>query len=308
MQLSQLEYIIAVDNYRNFVKAAESCNVTQPTLSAMIQKLELELDITIFDRKAHPVVPTEVGRKVIDQAKIVLFNTSQLHEIVLGEKGQNKGTLKLSIIPTIAPYILPKLFGIFKEEYPKINLHIFEMRTSIVIEKLRKAEIDMAILATPLEQEDLLEVPLYYEPFSAYISPKESIYLKDEIFTKDLKMDKMWVLPEGHCLRKQVFNFCNHRNVSNSIYEAGSIDTLIKIVDNNGGYTIIPDLHINFLSEEQKKNIRPLSAPVPVREVSIVIRQDYVKEKLINIVADSVKKIIPESMIDSRLKKFAIKL
>ena len=182
------------------------------------------------------------------------------------------------------------------------------MHTSTIIEKLRIAEIDMAILSTPLDDPKILEVPLYYEKFVAYISPLEPIYERTELSASDMPLDRLWVLEEGHCLRNQVFNFCNQKPHNDSTYEAGSIDTLVKIVDMNGGYTVIPELHIELLSEKQKLNLREIVKPEATREISVVIRHDFVREGMLNAVAECIKKIIPAHMLDARLKKFAIKL
>ncbi|HRZ99002.1 MAG TPA: hydrogen peroxide-inducible genes activator [Paludibacter sp.] len=307
MTLQQLEYIVALDKTRHFVRAAEMCNVTQPTLSAMIQKLEDELDCQIFDRSSHPIMPTEIGRLIIKQAHVILFNANQLKENVEVHKGSMGGNLNLAMIPTVAPYLLPGFISIFRENYSDIVLKISEMRTETIIQKLLTAEIDMAILSTPLENPQILEVPLYYEKFEAYISPNEAIYQLKEISPSEMPLEHLWVLEEGHCLRNQVFNFCDNR-VHSTTYEAGSIDTLVKIVDINGGYTVIPELHIDLLSNVQKKNLRNIVKPETTREISLVIRQDYVREGLMNAVADTVKQIIPVHMLDARLKKFAIKL
>ncbi|MCK9626666.1 MAG: LysR substrate-binding domain-containing protein [Bacteroidales bacterium] len=308
MTIQQLEYIVAVDKYRHFVKASKACKITQSTLSSMIQKLESELNITIFDRNVHPVKPTKIGINVINQAKIILHNFNQLKEMVLSEREQTIGKINLGIIPTIAPYILPKLFEELKIKYPGLKMHVSEIRTNEIIESLQKAELDMAILATPLEINDLFEIPLYYEKFVAYVSPSEPLFNMTEINPSEMPTKHMWLLQEGHCLRKQIFNFCEKKSDYSSIYEAGSIDTLVKIVDKNGGYTIIPELHIELLDKSQQKNIRQFSSPQPMREISLVVRQDYVREKILNIIAEAIKTIIPEHMIDSRLKKFAIKL
>lgn len=307
MTLQQLEYIIALDKTRHFVRAAEMCGVTQPTLSAMIQKLEDELDCRIFDRSSHPIVPTEVGAMILQQAQVVMFNVQQLKENILSQKGSVAGSLSLAIIPTVAPYLLPELITLFRRDYADISLKITEMRTETIIEKLHSAEIDMAILSTPLDDPKILEVPLYYEKFVAYISPNEALYLQDEVSTNDMPLDHLWVLEEGHCLRNQVFNFCKNKTHS-AIYEAGSIDTLVKIVDRNGGYTVIPELHIDLLTNDQKQHLRKIVRPEATREIALVIRHDYVREGLMNAVANSIKKIIPEHMLDARLKKFAIKL
>ena len=307
MTLQQLEYIIALDKTRHFVRAAEMCGVTQPTLSAMIQKLEDELDCRIFDRSSHPIVPTEVGAMILQQAQVVMFNVHQLRENVLTQKGSVAGSLSLAIIPTVAPYLLPELITLFRRDYVDISLKISEMRTETIIEKLHSAEIDMAILSTPLDDPKILEVPLYYEKFVAYISPNEPLYLQDEVSTNDMQLDHLWVLEEGHCLRNQVFNFCKNKTHS-AIYEAGSIDTLVKIVDRNGGYTVIPELHINLLTDVQKQHLRKIVRPEATREIALIIRHDYVREGLMNAVANSIKQIIPQHMLDARLKKFAIKL
>lgn len=307
MTLQQLEYIVALDKTRHFVRAAEMCGVTQPTLSAMIQKLEEEIDCRIFDRSSHPIIPTEVGVQILQQAQVILFNVNQLKENILTQKGSVTGALSLAIIPTVAPYLLPNIISTFRRDYTDIQLKVSEMRTETIIEKLQNAEIDMAILSTPLGDPKILEVPLYYEKFVAYISPTSSIYTLDEISANEMPLEQLWVLEEGHCLRNQVFNFCGNKTHS-SIYEAGSIDTLVKIVDMNGGYTVIPELHVDLLSEIQKLNLRKIVRPEAIREISLVIRYDYVREGLMNVVANTIKQIIPQHMLDARLKKFAIKL
>jgi len=307
MTLQQLEYIVALDKTRHFVRAAETCRVTQPTLSAMIQKLEEELSCQIFDRSSHPIMPTEVGTIIISQAQVILFHVKQLNENVLAQKNSLSGSLSLAIIPTVAPYLLPGIISLFRKNHPDISLKIAETRTESIIQKLQMAEIDMAILSTPLDDPKILEVPLYYEKFAAYISPNEPIYEKQEISINEMPPDHLWVLEEGHCLRNQVLNFCGSKTHT-SVYEAGSIDTLVKIVDMNGGYTIIPELHIDLLSETQKQNLRKIVRPEATREISLVIRHDYVREGLMNAVAETVKQLIPSHMIDTRLKKFSIKL
>jgi LysR family hydrogen peroxide-inducible transcriptional activator len=308
MTLQQLEYVLALEKTRHFVRAAELCNVTQPTLSAMIQKLEDELDCKIFDRSRQPIEPTEIGEKIIRQAQVIIYQANQLKESVQNEKDTLSGTLNLAIIPTIAPYLLPQFIAAFKKAYPQISLKVTEMHTSTIVEKLRIAEIDMAILSTPLDDPKILEVPLYYEKFAAYISPTEPIYERTELSANDMPLDKLWVLEEGHCLRNQVFNFCNEKPEHNHTYEAGSIDTLVKIVDVNGGYTVIPELHIELLSDNQKRNLREIVKPEATREISVIIRHDFVREGMLNAVAECVKQIIPAHMLDARLKKFAIRL
>ncbi len=323
MNLTALKYIVALDNHRNFVKAAEACGVSQPSLSTAIKNMEAELDVRIFDRDSHPVKPTAIGERIIAMARVTLHNAAQIEEFVQGERGEEGGHLSIGIIPTIAPYLLPGLFRELHHSHPAIRLKVSEMRTSAIVEKLLDAELDMAVLATPLEHKGLLEIPLYYEKFEAYVSPEDALWKQREVFSDELPSDRLWVLQEGHCLRNQVFAFCHQKSRTHAEYEAGSIDTLIRVVDANGGYTVIPELHLACLSESQKANVRPITgrmpsvagdvlepcpACVPVREISLVILEDFVRERMLNIVADTVKTIIPAPMLDTRLKKFAIKI
>lgn len=309
MTLQQLQYIIALDRHRHFVKAAEECGVSQPTLSAMIARLEEELDVKIFDRTKQPVEPTRLGTEIIRQARIVLQQSRELRELVQQGKESLETRFSLAIIPTVAPYIVPQFIEFFARDYPKSKISILEMRTDEIIRELKEATIDMAVLATPLQEPDLLEIPLYYEKFLAYVAPSDPNYTKAGLVATELPLRHLWVLQEGHCLRDQVFNFCSpDSHAEKQVYEAGSIDNLVRIIDTNGGYTLIPQLHIPMLSKKQCNHIRPVVSPPPVREISLVIYKDFYREKLLNAVADTIKQIIPADMLDNRLKKFAIKL
>ena len=308
MNIQQLEYIVAVDRLKHFAKAAAACNVTQPTLSMMIQKLEEELNVEIFDRSKSPVSTTSIGEVLVNQAKVILFNVGQMREIASVNRNSITGALRLSIIPTVAPYLLPKLFTQLMEYLPDLKCRVSEMRTDVIIERLRNAEIDLAILSTPLDIPSLLEIPIYFERFMAYVSPDEELYKKVEITGEDLQMEKLWVLEEGHCFRAQILNICHKENISRQQYEAGSIQNLVKVVDLNGGYTLIPELHLENLSPEQLKNVRRFAGNEPRREISLVFRQDFVRERLLNEMVNCIKNIIPEDMMDERLSKFRVKL
>lgn len=308
MTLQQMEYIVAVDKYRHFARAAESCGITQSTLSSLIQKLESELDVTIFDRGSHPIKPTELGVEIINQAKVLLFNASQIEELVSSRKGESIGKVRLGVASTIAPYILPKMFKHLSESHPDIELYVEEARVAAIVQKLERAELDVALLATPLDNSELLEIPIYTEGFVAYVSPRENMFQAKELDTSLLPVENVWVLREGYCPNRGVFPFCQSSTGRHAIYEAGSIETLVKIVDENGGYTIIPQLHVPLLRGCQQKNIRHLHNPNPSREIAFVVRRDYVRERLLNILADAIKAIIPVHMINERLKRFPIKL
>ena len=308
MNIQQLEYIVAVDRYRHFAKAAKSCGVSQPTLSMMIQKLEDELGLEIFDRSKSPVSTNQSGEMIVNQARVVLYNIRQLREMADSTKESILGDMEMSIIPTVAPYLLPKLFGEFKRNLPSLRCRVSEMKTSTVIEKLKSAEIDLAIVATPLDDPEILEVPLYYERFLAYISPGDELYSHTELTVAEINYDRMWILEEGHCFRDQIFNICNRAHNNFQQYEAGSIETLIKVVDENGGFTIFPELHLPSLTPAQQKHVRPFRGEEPRREISLVFRQDFIKEKLLNVIVSSIKSIIPQSMLDPRLSKMRVKL
>lgn len=308
MTIQQLEYILAVNRQRHFVKAAEECHVSQPTLSAMIQKLEEELDVKIFDRSKHPVEPTSIGASIIAQAQTTLNDLNRVRELVETEINTLSGSLNIGIIPTVAPYLIPQFISKFSKSFPDVHLRISEMRNNALIEDLQCSGLDMAIMTTPLNNSQLLEIPLYYEKFVAYVSP--SCHLKDNnLKASAMPEEDLWVLQESQCILhgRQEFNFCKSK-IANHLYEAGSIDTLVRIVDQNGGYTVIPEMHVKFLTDQQKNNLREITNPEVSREISLVIRHDYIKERMLNAVADTVKKIIPDNMIDARLKKFAIKI
>lgn len=308
MTLQQFEYIVAVDEHRHFVRAAESCGVTQSTLSSLIQKLESELDVVIFDRSCHPIEPTALGREIIAQARVVLYNASQMEELVSAHKELGVGNISLGVASTIAPFILPQLFRYMKQHHPNVVIHVEEARVETLKAKLQRAELDVAILAMPVAEDNLLEIPIFRERYVAYVSPDSDLYAHDVLDTQLLRADDIWVLGESYCPNIEQFPFCVRDISSVSIYAAGSIETLMRIVDENGGYTIVPELQLSLMDDAERRNIRELHNPVPGREVAFVVRRDFVRQRMLNILADALKTIIPEEMIDERLKKFAIKL
>ncbi len=308
MTLQQLEYIVAVDKCRSFVQAAESCGVTQSTLSTLVQKLESELDVVIFDRNSRPVRPTEMGEQLIRQAKVALYNVNQLDEMVQGEKKRDTGEINMSISPTIAPYITPKLFKYIRVTYPNIKIRAHEMTRGHILYKLKRAEIDVAIMSYPKEDDDLLEIPLYHEKFVAYVSPMSSLYKEKELDLQTMPREHLWGLKDEVSLQKQVAELYDLNLPYSPIYEAGGICTVMMIVDENGGYTCIPELHVNLLRESMRAHIRPVVNPVPYRTVSLFVRKDFVKERMLNILAEAIKRVIPVEMMDEHLLKYPIRL
>jgi LysR family hydrogen peroxide-inducible transcriptional activator len=302
MNLQQLEYIIAVDNHRHFVKAAESCYVTQATLSMMIRKLEDELGVKVFDRSKVPVVPTDIGAKVIEQARVVLRETRRLEALVQQQKDTVEGQLRIGIIPTLAPYLLPLFLQPFLERYPKVKLHISELNTDTIIRQLESQHLDAGILATPLNRPALLETPMFYEQFVVYAAAGNTLTRKKYILPSDLDVNQLWLLEEGHCLRNQVLNLCELKKRESALhhldYEAGSIETLRKMVKINKGVTIIPELAIPDLSPEERDCIRFFKPPAPVREISIVTYHHFIKQRLIEVLREIILDHLPAEMQD----------
>ena len=297
MNLQQLEYILAVDKHRHFARAAESSFVTQPTLSMMIQKLEDELGIKIFDRSRQPVVPTAEGEEILAMARRILSEVSLMKEYTAELKGEVSGTLHLGIIPTLAPYLLPLFIKPLAEKHPQLTLYIKEMVTDEIINKLHSGELDMGILATPLHEAGLEEHPLFYEEFLAYASRNEKLRKKKYLAPQQIDPSQLWLLEEGHCLRNQVLNLCELKKkeipAQNLHYEAGSIETLINLVDKYEGITIIPKLAAQELSATQQKNLIPFTEPRPSREVSLVIREGYPRKKVLESVREEIDKAVP---------------
>lgn len=306
MNLQQLDYILAIDRERHFARAAEKCFVTQATLSMMVRKLEEELDVKIFDRSRQPVVPTETGMLVIEQARLILQGTKQIKEIVNEGKGALSGELKIGVIPTLAPYLLPLFLDRFLKKYNNVKVHISERTTDEIIARLRDHRLDAGIMATPLNDQRLLETPLFYEQFVAYAAAKNPALKKKYLLAEDIDVNQLWLLEEGHCLRSQIVNLCELKQREKEMhqldFEAGSIETLKKIVDVNNGITILPELALNDMSARQKKNIRYFKDPAPVREVSLVTYRHFMKKKLIDLLQQEILISIPKEMKASKRK------
>ena len=300
MTIQQLSYIIAVDTYKNFKLAAEKCFVTQPTLSMQILSLEKEFGVKIFDRTKKPVIVTDIGRQIVDQARIILAETGRLEEIISEGKNILEGEIKLGIIPTLAPYLLPLFLQKFVKKYPAVKIVVNEFTTDVIIEKLKKNLIDAAVLATPLNDSSLQEYPLFYEQFVVYTSKSETAYKKQYLLAEDLNLDHLWLLEEGHCLRSQILNLCELRKQSGGIknieYQAGSIETLMKMVELNEGITILPERALNDLTKKQLQRVRHFRAPAPVREISMVTHRSFAKTRLLKALSGEIVSAIPEHM------------
>ena len=308
MNLQQLRYIIAVNRFRNFAKAADACNVTQPTLSAMIVKLEEELDLRIFERTNKSVSPSNAGLKIIRQAESVLMEVDRISEILSEDKGLIGGRLNLSVGPTVAPYILPKFIKHYRKLYPTVDLSIEELKVEFMLDALLRGDIDAGIAISENLRQGILEIPLYTEKFYVYLA--ESCWRKLPVFNPEtLEHESMWIMKEAQCLRDSAFSFCKARSKGHRIYEAGSIETLIRIVDENGGYTIIPEMHLPFLTDKQRQNVRKIEGDhLSQRRVSLYIKEDYIRQRMLNTIVDTLKSYMPDGMLSEGIIKYGIKL
>ena len=308
MNLQQLKYIVAVNRFRNFARAAEASNVTQPTLSAMIVKLEEELDLRIFERNNRSVTPTTAGEKIIRQAEKALMEVERIRAIVLEDKELIGGSFNISVGPTIAPYILSKFIKHYREHYPSVALSIQELKANHMLDALLSGELDAGIAISGNERAGVFEIPLYTERFYVYLS--ESCWRKLPVFKPEhLEHESMWIMKDAQCLRESAFSFCKARTRGNRIYEAGTIDTLIRIVDENGGFTIIPEMHLPFLTESQRANVRSIEGDyLSQRRVSLYIKANYIRSRMLNTITDTLKSFMPKGMMSESIMKYGIKL
>jgi LysR family hydrogen peroxide-inducible transcriptional activator len=300
ISIIQLQYITALDEHRNFVKAAESCFVTQPTLSMQIKKLEEELGVLLFDRSHHPVIPTDVGEVVIAQARKILQDTKRIEHLVHEHKDKIGGELIVGIIPTVSNFLMPGLIHAISQQLPDLRLKIKELFTEDIIKGLHKDHLDVGILSTPLHEENIIEEPLFYEKFKVYLNKKHPSFNKDRITADDLSQDKLWLLSEGNCFRAQTVNLCNiewsQRNPVNFEYESGSLETLKKIVDLEGGATILPQWATLDLCSDNKEQLKPFGKDEEVREVSLVYTRHFAKSKLVTALKEITASAVPPEL------------
>lgn len=304
MTFIQLEYIVALDTHRHFALAAEQCHVTQPTLSMQIGKLELELGVKLFDRSKQPVLPTAAGAEVIAKARKLLADRDEMLESIHSKKNVVNGELRVGIIPTLAPYLLPLFVTSFTKLFPEVKLSVSELTTDALVVQLRQGRIDVGIVVTPLQEAGITEEVLFYEELVVYTSEKNSAYKKNYVLPKDIDPDKLWLLEEGHCFRSQIVNLCELRRRtkggSHFEYEAGSIETLRRMVDLNDGITIMPELATLEMTTKQQRHLRHFKSPAPMREVSMVVHRHFVKKKLIEALRQEILKVVPEKIRKNR--------
>lgn len=300
MTITQLQYVLAVAEHKNFTNAAEKCFVTQPTLSMQIQKIEEELGILIFDRSKKPIQLTDIGHKIVNQAKNIVNEADRIKDIVDQQKGFIGGEFRLGIIPTVMPTLLPMFLANFIKKYPKVKLIIEELNTDEIITRLKNGHLDAAIAATPLEEEKLKEIVLYFEPFVAYIPEKHAIAHKKEIEISDLNIDEILLLQDGHCFRDGVLNLCKSGDLAKNNHfqiESGSFETLVKLADEGLGTTLLPFLHTLNLNEKDKSKLHHFKEPKPAREVSLIFPKTELKSHIIEALRATISSVIKGAIV-----------
>lgn len=305
MTITQLHYVLAVAENKNFTKAAEKVFVTQPTLSMQIQKLEEELKVQIFDRSKKPIELTEVGKKIVQQARNIVNESDRIQDIVDQEKGFVGGEFRLGIIPTVMPTLLPMFLTNFTKKYPKINLKIEELTTDSIINQLLDGHLDAAIAATPLEREDIKKRVLYFEPFVGYIPPNHRLAKKMELNASDLELDDLLLLEDGHCFKINVLNLCNAtKNAAPKKFQlkSGSFETLISLANEGLGMTLLPYLHTLDLRESDQKNLKMFEKPVPAREISLIYHKSELKMQLIDALQTTISGVIKGAIAFQNVK------
>ena len=300
MTLQQLEYILAVDRCRHFGRAADACNVTQPTSSAMIGKLEEELNAKLFDRNRQPICPTPVGEQVIRQAKEVLEQTNRIKDLVEEEKHSLEGTFRVGILPTIAPYLLPRFFPQLMKKYPEMDIRVREMKTHEIKEALLQGDIDAGILATIEGLEEYSQLPLFYEKYVGYVSREDALFHKEVIRTSDIAGSReLWLLDEGHCFRDQMVRFCQMKSSQTSqlAYNLGSMETFMRMVESGKGITFIPALAAMQLSESQQELVREFAIPVPTRQLLLITNRNFIRQTLLEVIVKEIQASVPKDML-----------
>ncbi|MCR9249845.1 MAG: LysR substrate-binding domain-containing protein [bacterium] len=301
--IQQLEYIVALDNFRSFSLAAEHCHVTQPTLSMQVKKLEEDMSVNIFDRSKKPLIPTSVGKEVIEQARKVLAELAIMNELVSNENSELTGALTIGIIPTLAPYLVPLFIGSYLRDYPDVEVRILEMKTEEIVSSLKKEQIDLGILATPLDVQGLHEIPLFYEKMISYVNNELVSQYPNKIGLQEILEHKIWLLSQGNCFRNQVFNLCALDQIAykdlNLKYESGSIEGLMRLVDQEGGITLVPELATLDFPEEKLDQLKFIGDGAPVREISLVLGRKTLKKKLVDSLKNEIISSLPTQIADN---------
>lgn len=303
MTINQIEYIVAIADFKSFSKAADHCCVSQPSLSIQITNLEDELNMQLFDRKSKPIQPTAHGEEIIAQARAVLREWNNLKALSNGYSNKVAGSINLGVIPTVAPYLVPKFLSNLSQTYPDLHIAISELTTGQIRQQLMEGKLDLAILVTPLNEQTVKEIPIYYEELLLFSFARNK---KTNEFEQEIIPEKLWLLEEGHCLSNQINFICNLRNLkpkaSNFVYKSGSLETIVRLAKDAEGQTIVPQMLLDYLTEDLKENIFPILPVQPYREVSIVHGQNFVRKAVLHAIVDEIKKIVPQEWTQAKAR------
>lgn len=308
ISLTQMEYVLSVAKWGHFAKAAEACSVTQPTLSMQIQKLEEDLDVVIFDRGKKPILATDIGKKLIQQMQSILQEARRIEGLVeTHEANQAEGKLTLGVIPTISPYLLPRLLPVLEKTYPRLHLKIQELQTEVILESLEHDEIDVGLLAIPVRDSKMHEFALYFEPLSLLCPSDHEYAQKKKMKAHTLKTEDLWLLEEGHCFRDQVLDICStkkNKPVRTYDFESGNLETLKNLVSLYGGYTLVPQLATDHLRPSTV--LIPFERPIPARQIGLAFRREHYKIRLIEALGDCILSCLPDDLRKLRQKDLDI--
>lgn len=309
MTIVQLSYIVAVDKYKNFGVAAQHCQITQPTLSMQIQKLEEELGVILFDRTEQPIKTTKIGAVLLRQAKIILREVQSFSDLVSEEKDEARGEIKIGVIPTIAPYLMPLFLRDFMKTNPELKVIVEELQTAQILQKLEDGSLDLGLLVTPIEREGLKTEPLFYEPFLAYVSEKSPLSKNSKVDQKDLNSGDLWLLTDGHCFREQSLLICKNRKKQSDqnkhlLFESASLETLKRMIDQESGFTLLP--YLATLDISGSKKLKEFNHPVPAREVSLIYNSYFRKNKIKESLIESIKEHLPAELNTTVTKKMQV--
>lgn len=304
--LTQIEYVLALHRYGHFAKAAKHCLVTQPTLSMQIQKLEAMLGIILFDRSKKPLLLTDVGQRLIPQFQTILNEARKIDDLIHMQGSKIKGELNLAIIPTISTHFLPFILPLMQKKYPDLHLKIQEMQTHKILDALDNDQIDVGLLATPIQHKKFFTMPIYLEPFFVLAHKEHPLAKFKQVHYDQLIYSDIWLLESGHCLRNQILNTCNLKLKKNQsfAFESGSLETLVNLVDQCGGYTLIPYFHQQQIPKNCK--LIPFKKPIPVREVSLVFRREHYKNHLIELLAKITQAALPAQLKNLKVSELEI--
>jgi len=305
MTFQQLEYIVAVDKSRHFVNAATACGVTQSTLSSTISKLEQEIDVVIFDRSKHPIEPTPMGERIIRQAEVILHNSAQLRAMVQNEREEVQGQLFLGMTPSIAPALFPPMGRIISTTAPNLQLHIHEHSSSKLIDQMQRSELDMIILSqSDVKDTNLMCIDLWTERFVIYASPSHPLRNRETVRPEEMRDGTIWTLRSFHDHYPQLADITHQNALRHTFLESGSLYTLVSAVDANGGFTLLPEIFATCLSDEQRKGLHKINSGKFFRTITLAVRQDYLREGMLNVITNSIKRIIPNELLSARIKNF----